>query len=58
METPVADIETVNSIVSTMEIVQLTALAALAAIAVVAISLFGGIYAWKYGKKVFAVISR
>lgn len=30
----------------------------LGAVAVVGIVLFGGIYAWKYGKKIFSVISK
>lgn len=30
----------------------------LGAVAVVGIILFGGIYAWKYGKKIFNVISK
>lgn len=30
----------------------------LGAVAVVGIVLFGGIYAWKYGKKIFNVISK
>ena len=30
----------------------------LGSVAVAALVLFGGIYAWKYGKKVFSVISK
>jgi len=37
---------------------QATALAALGAVAVIAIALFAGIYAWRYGKKVFSIIAR
>lgn len=34
------------------------AVTVLGAVAVVGIILFGGIYAWKYGKKIFNVISK
>jgi hypothetical protein len=34
------------------------AVTVLGAVAVSALILFGGIYAWKYGKKVFSVISK
>jgi hypothetical protein len=34
------------------------AVTVLGAVAVSALILFGGIYAWKYGKKVFSTISR
>lgn len=53
-----ADDATVSSITSSFTTIKTTALAALAAVAGVAILLFGAIYAWKYGKKVFNVISK
>lgn len=52
------DTETVTSITSAFGDIKATALAALAAVAGIAILLFGAIYAWKYGKKVFSVISK
>lgn len=53
-----ADTETVTSMTSAFENVKATGLAALGAIAIIGISLFAGIYAWKYGKKIFAIISK
>lgn len=53
-----ADTATVTAITGAFEDVKATGLAALAAVGVVAIVLFGGIYAWKYGKKVFSVIAK
>lgn len=38
--------------------IKTTALLALASIGGIAIVLFGGIYAWKYGKKVFSIIAK
>lgn len=51
-----------NSIVTSMTTefteLQTIALSALGAVAGIAIALFAGIYAWRYGKKVFSVISK
>lgn len=38
--------------------IQTAALTILGSVAVIGIVLFGGIYAWKYGKKVFSVIAK
>lgn len=38
--------------------IQTAALTILGAVAIVGIVIFGGIYAWKYGKKVFNIISK
>lgn len=38
--------------------VQTTALSALGTIGVIAIALFAGVYAWRYGKKVFSIIAK
>ncbi|MFD2334703.1 hypothetical protein ACFSR7_36125 [Cohnella sp. GCM10020058] len=56
--TEVADADTVSAVTSAMTIVKLTAVAILAAVAVIAIVLFGGIYGWRYGKKVFTIIAK
>jgi hypothetical protein len=53
-----ADAATVTSITSAFDNIKATALAALAAIAVIGIVIFGGKYAWVYGKKIFNVISK
>lgn len=53
-----ADTATVTSVTTQMTAIKDTALAVLAAVAGVAILLFGGIYGWRYGKKVFAIISK
>ena len=53
-----ADAATVSSITESFTSIKNTALAALSAIAGVAILLFGAIYAWRYGKKVFDVLSK
>lgn len=50
--------EVKTSVTSTMGDLKDAALAVLAGIAGVAILLFGGIYIWRYGKKVFSVISK
>ena len=50
--------EVQQSVTSSMGSLKDAALAILAAVAGVAILLFGGIYAWRYGKKVFSVISK
>lgn len=52
------DKETVTAITNAFSNVKATALACLAAIGGVAILLFAGIYAWRYGKKVFSVIAK
>jgi len=52
------DTTTVGAITSAFADVKATALAALAAIATIAILLFAGIYAWRYGKKVFSIIAK
>lgn len=53
-----ADTATVTAITDAFGNVKATALACLAAIGGVAILLFAGIYAWRYGKKVFSVIAK
>lgn len=53
-----ADQATVDAVHSAFNDVQATALAALAALGGVAILLFAGIYAWRYGKKVFSIIAK
>ncbi|MBY6269935.1 hypothetical protein [Parageobacillus thermoglucosidasius] len=47
-----------DSVTSTMSGIKDAALVVIAAVAGVAILLFGGIFIWKYGKKIFAVISK
>lgn len=37
---------------------QTAAITVLGAVAIAGVVLFGGIYAWKYGKKIFNVISK
>lgn len=54
----VVDTETVASMTAAFGNVKATALAALGAIATIAILLFAGIYAWRYGKKVFSIVAR
>jgi hypothetical protein len=51
-----SDVQT--SVTSTMGDLKDAALSVLGAIAGVAILLFGGIYIWRYGKKVFSIISK
>lgn len=58
VEPGTADQATVDAVHSAFNNVQATALAALAALGGVAIMLFAGIYAWRYGKKVFTIIAR
>lgn len=53
-----ADAAVVASMTDSFGTIKATALAALAAIAGIAILLFGAIYAWRYGKKVFSIISK
>lgn len=53
-----ADTATVTAMTDAFGNVKATALAALAAIAAIAIVMFAGIYAWKYGKKVFSIIAK
>lgn len=53
-----ADQGTVDAMSTSFDSVKLTALLALASIAGIAIVLFAGIYAWKYGKKVFSIIAK
>lgn len=48
----------VASMTSEFTELQTTALGALGSVAGIAIVLFAGIYAWRYGKKVFNVISK
>ncbi len=48
----------VDSMTSAFDGIKTTALLALASIGGIAIVLFGGIYAWKYGKKVFSIIAK
>lgn len=49
---------TADSVSTAMDTIKTTALTVLGSVAAVAIVLFGGIYAWRYGKKVFNVISK
>jgi len=53
-----ADNTIVQAITDAFGDLQATALGALGAVAVIAIALFAGIYAWRYGKKVFSIIAR
>lgn len=53
-----ADNTIVQAITDAFGDLQATALSALGAVAVIAIALFAGIYAWRYGKKVFSIIAR
>jgi hypothetical protein len=53
-----ADNTIVEAITGAFGDLQATALAALGGVAVIAIALFAGIYAWRYGKKVFSIIAR
>lgn len=53
-----ADTAVVSSMTDAFGSIKATALAALTAIAGIAILLFGAIYAWRYGKKVFTIISK
>lgn len=51
--------ETVTtSITEQFGTIQTTALTVLGSVATVAIVLFGAIYVWKYGKKLFGIISK
>lgn len=56
--TPTVDQATVDSMTGAFGNVKATALAALAGLAVIAIALFAGVYAWRYGKKVFSIIAK
>lgn len=47
-----------DSVTSTMSGIKDAALMVIAGVAGVAILLFGGIFIWKYGKKIFSVISK
>jgi hypothetical protein len=47
-----------TSITSEFGTIVTAAVTVLGAVAVSALILFGGIYAWKYGKKVFSTISK
>jgi hypothetical protein len=47
-----------TSVSSQMGEIQTMAITILGSVAVVAIVLFGGIYGWRYGKKVFQTISK
>lgn len=47
-----------TSVTENFTSIQTMAITILGSVAVVAIVLFGGIYGWKYGKKVFSVISK
>lgn len=58
MAAPVADTAVVESMTSSFDNIKATGLAAVAAIAGIAIVLFGAIYAWRYGKKVFSIIAK
>lgn len=58
MAADVADDAVVTAMTSSFGNVKATGIAALAAIGAIAIVLFGGIYAWKYGKKVFSIIAK
>lgn len=53
-----ADNTIVQAITGAFGDLQATALSTLGGVAVIAIALFAGIYAWKYGKKVFSIIAR
>ncbi|MGG3781575.1 hypothetical protein [Schinkia azotoformans] len=53
-----ADTAVVTSVTDQMTTIKDTAIAILGSVAAVAILLFGGIYGWRYGKKVFAIISK
>lgn len=53
-----ADTAVVTSMTDAFGTIKATALSALAAISGIAILLFGAIYAWRYGKKVFSIISK
>jgi hypothetical protein len=48
----------VDSMKTAFSSLQATALTALGSIAVIAITLFSAIYAWRYGKQVFKIISK
>lgn len=56
--TGTADTAIVDSMSGSFADVKATALAALSAIGAIAILLFAGVYAWKYGKKVFQIVAR
>jgi len=53
-----ADTGTVTAVTTQMTAVKDTGIAVLASVAGVAILLFGGIYSWRYGKKVFSIIAK
>lgn len=50
--------EVTTSIETSFGNIQTMALTALGALATIAIVLFGGIYAWRYSKKVFTIIAK
>lgn len=56
--TGTADAEVVSSMEAAFSDVKATGISALTAIGAIAILLFAGVYAWKYGKKVFSIIAR
>lgn len=58
METGTGNQAVVDSMTSAFDGVASTGLLALGAIGAIAITLFAGIYAWRYGKKVFSVIAK
>lgn len=50
--------EVATSVTTQMTTIKNTAMTILASVAGIAIVLFGAIYGWRYGKKVFSIISK
>lgn len=50
--------EITSNITSTMGDIVTAGLVVVGAVAVAAIVLFGGVYLWKYGKKIFNVVAK
>lgn len=58
METPTGMTAVTGAITSEFGEIVTAALVVLGSVAGAGLILFGGIYAWKYGKKVFSVIAK